>query len=171
MTPLLPIEALTADAFAPFGEVIECRDRAFFMINAGSTRRYHRLADVDTGPADGWPIISLFRASALDYPLRIALLERHPHGSQAFMPLRGQRFLVVVAPPADSPDPRRLRAFLSDGYQGINYARGVWHHALLALNDGDDFLVVDRAGQLPNCDEHRLPEDQVRWLPAPVLEP
>ncbi|WP_278441618.1 ureidoglycolate lyase [Pseudomonas oryzihabitans] len=153
MSRPLRIEPLTAEGFAPFGEVIETADRDWYPINNGSTQRYHALARVETGPADGAAIISIFRARRLDYPLTIAMLERHPHGSQAFVPLRGEPFLVVVAPPAAVPDAGAIRVFRTDGRQGINYHAGVWHHPVLALRDEDEFLIVDRAGSLPNCDE------------------
>jgi len=164
MSRLLAIETLTAEGFAPFGDVIETEGRDWFPINNGSTQRYHALARVETGPADGAAIISIFRARRLEYPLTIAMLERHPHGSQAFVPLRGEPFLVVVAPPAPQPDAQAIRVFRTDGRQGINYHAGVWHHPVLALRDEDEFLIVDRAGELPNCDEFFFPADK-----APVL--
>ncbi|SIS22787.1 ureidoglycolate lyase [Aquipseudomonas alcaligenes] len=154
----LTIEPLTAQAFAPFGEVIEAEGREFFLINSGSTRRYHRQAEVQLGGPEDVAIISLFRATALPMPLRIAMLERHPLGSQAFMPLNGQPFLIVVAPPGESIDAGSIRAFRSNGRQGINYHRGTWHHPVLCLAAEDDFLVIDRAGPGANCDEHFFTE-------------
>lgn len=150
-------QPLTPDTFAPFGDVIDTDGRDYFLINNGNTRRYHALAEVDTGPADGRAIISIFRARAYDYPLPIRMLERHPHGSQAFIPLRGRPFLVVVAPGTDDPDPETIRAFIAQGNQGINYHRGTWHHPVLALADEDEFLVVDRDGERPNCEEYHFP--------------
>jgi ureidoglycolate lyase len=156
----LTIEPLTKDAFAPFGDVIETDGSAHFMINNGSTQRFHRLAEVETAQPDDKAIISIFRAQALPMPLTIAMLERHPLGSQAFMPLLGNPFLVVVAPPAETPDAGSTRAFLADGRQGVNYHAGVWHHPVLALAPQDDFLVIDRSGTGNNCDEHFFDECQ-----------
>lgn len=156
----LNIEPLTREAFAPFGDVIETDGREHFMINNGSTQRFHRLADVQTASADDTAIISIFRADALDMPLTVGMLERHPLGSQAFVPLLGNPFLVVVAPPGDAPVPGLVRAFLSNGRQGVNYHRGVWHHPVLTIEKRDDFLVVDRSGAGNNCDEHYFEEDQ-----------
>ncbi len=164
MTWQLTIEPLTAEGFAPFGDVIETEGRDWFPINNGSTQRFHALAPVETGPADGAAIISIFRARRLQYPLTITMLERHPHGSQAFVPLRGEPFLVVVAPPGPQPDARSIRVFRTDGQQGINYRVGVWHHPVLALRDEDEFLIVDRAGTLPNCDEHFFAADETPTL-------
>lgn len=163
----LTIEPLSKEAFAPFGEVIEAEGSDFFPINNGTTRRYHRLATVETATPEDRAIISLFRARALARPLTIAMLERHPLGSQAFMPLRGQPFLIVVAPPGAAPAPEQVRAFLSDGRQGVNYHRGVWHHPVLAIEPEDDFLVIDRAGPGDNCDEHFFAESERLLLSYP----
>ncbi|WP_151703381.1 ureidoglycolate lyase [Nitrincola alkalilacustris] len=164
MNLLLKPEPLTPAAFAEFGDVIDTDDREFFMINNGSTRRYHRLAEVETGPSDGQAIISIFRAQGLEMPLRIRMLERHPHGSQAFIPLLGRPFLVVVAPKGDEINPADIRAFITHGRQGVNYRSGVWHHPVIALFPEDDFLIVDRTGDLPNCDEHFFPDDTLITL-------
>jgi ureidoglycolate lyase len=166
MNPVLKIEPLSAEAFAPFGEVIETENRDYFMINNGSTRRYHQLTTVDTGAEDGRCIISIFRAKMLDYPLTVSMLERHPNGSQAFIPLKNQAFLIVVATGGETPDEGTLRAFLSNGHQGINYGRAVWHHPVLALDNDDEFLIVDRAGTLANCDERWLEQPRMLSLPA-----
>ncbi|TWI52834.1 ureidoglycolate lyase [Pseudomonas duriflava] len=155
---------LTREAFAPFGDVIETEDRDHFLINNGSTQRFHRLADIDTGPGAGQAIISIFRAQALPLPLRIRMLERHPLGSQAFVPLKGNPFLIVVAPPGEAPAPFDVQVFITNGEQGINYHRGVWHHPVLAVSAVDDFLIVDRAGEGHNCDEYFFNEDIELWL-------
>jgi ureidoglycolate lyase len=148
-------EPLTADAFAPFGDVIEASDRAEVVpINSGWTTRFNELADVVVG--DGRAIISLFRSKPLD-PLVLKVFERHPLGSQAFMPLQGRPYLVAVAPPGDF-EPSHIRVFRAQASQGVNYARGTWHHFLLALEAESDFLVVDREGPGENLDEVELAE-------------
>lgn len=147
----LRIEALCSSAFAPFGDVIEATTAAdHYTINAGFAQRFNNLARLDTNGDGGHPVLSVFRARprALDAAgrLPLALMERHLLGSQAFMPLGGQRFLVVVAPPGDAPSPADLRCFLAAPGQGVNCARGTWHHPLLALDAEGDFLVIDRGG-------------------------
>lgn len=148
----LVVEPLTRGAFAPFGDVIETTGRDYFMINNGSTRRYHNLAvaDVDDGSR---AIISIFQLPA-QLSIDIEMLERHPKGSQAFIPLSGNPYFIVVAPAGDEPDPKAIRAFYAKGNQGINYHKGVWHHPVLVLEDKDQFLIVDRDGEGSNCDEH-----------------
>jgi len=150
------IEPLTREAFAPFGDVIEANDAArHFPINGGTTERYHDLANIEVDAA-GRVIVSIFRAQARALPFTIAMLERHPLGSQAFMPLNRRPYLVAVAARGETFATDDVRVFLARGDQGVNYAAGVWHHPLLALGESGDFLVVDRAGPGANCDEREL---------------
>jgi ureidoglycolate lyase len=161
--PLLAIAPLTGEAFAPFGEVIESEGRAHYLINAGTARRYDDLAGVDVAEFGGQAQISLCRAEPVTLPLRLRVMERHPLSSQAFIPLSGTPFLIVVAPAGgEEPDLRALRAFRSNGRQGINYRRGTWHHPLIALERVSDFLIVDRRGTGPNCDEIPIREQDIR---------
>lgn len=163
MSPLTP-EPLTREAFAPFGDVIEASDAVrHFTINTGNTERYHDLADIDAGP-DGRVIVSIFRGQPRTLPFKVEMMERHPLGSQAFVPLSGRPYLVVVAPAGTAPGAQDLRVFAARGDQGVNYAPGVWHHPLLALDAVSDFLVVDRSGNAPNCDEVQL--DHPGLIPA-----
>jgi ureidoglycolate lyase len=157
MSAWLRPEALTRAAFAPFGDVMQAdADARHFAINGGNTERFHDLARLDMA-ADGQAIVSVFRGQPRALPFDIAMLERHPKGSQAFFPLHARRYLVVVAPAGDTVDPATVRLFVAQPGQGVNYARGVWHHPLLALDAVSDFLVIDYGGPGPNCDEIRLP--------------
>ena len=158
------IEVLTAERFAPFGDVIAADAASrHFPINGGNTERYHDLANLDAGP-DGKLIVSIFRGQPRELPFAVTMLERHPLGSQAFVPLGQQPYLIVVAPAGEAPLPGALRAFLARPGQGVNYAKGVWHHPLLALNEISDFLVIDRSGPGNNCDEITLAEPRFLTL-------
>jgi ureidoglycolate lyase len=161
MRELTP-EPLTAAVFAPFGRVIEASDAAVKLdINQGHAVRYDRLADVDVEEGGGTGAISLFRAQPLAEPV-LKVFERHPLGSQSFVPLGGRPYLVAVAP-AGAFDPAAVRVFRAEGHQGVQYAKGTWHHFLLVLDADSDFLVVDRAGPGDNCDEIALaPGDRIR---------
>jgi len=153
MRELTP-EPLTAEAFAPFGNVIEASDAADRIdINQGHAVRYDALAEADCADGGGHVVLSLFRARPLAEPV-LKVFERHPLGSQSFVPLGGKPYLVAVAP-AGEFYPTAVRVFRADGHQGVHYAKGVWHHFLLVLEDSD-FLVVDRAGPGDNCDEVEL---------------
>ncbi len=148
----LEVKPLTKEAFAPFGDVIETAGTDYFPINNGSTRRYHDLAKVEL-LNDGHALINIFQATPLDYPLSVKMVERHPFGSQAFIPLSGRPYLVLVATAGESVEPTDLKAFLAQPSQGVNYHAGTWHHPVLALEGVSDFLVVDRGGEGHNCDE------------------
>lgn len=144
---------LTRAAFAPFGDVIEAAGAASaYAINAGTTTRFHDLAAIDAAREGGRPVVSIFRAQPRELPLRLHMLERHPLGSQAFVPLGSQPYLLVVAEDPALPP----QAFIARADQGINYRAGTWHHPLLALHAVSDFLVIDRAGPGNNCDEVEL---------------
>lgn len=154
----LPIHPLTREAFAPFGEVIMLDGAKHYPINAGTTERFHALARVDAAAQGGVPVISLFRGQPRPLPLPITVMERHPLGSQAFVPVTqstDDEYLVVVAP-AGEFDETKLKAFMAKGFQGVSYARGVWHHPLIALHRVSDFVIVDRIGEGNNCDEIEL---------------
>ncbi|MGF1659509.1 MAG: ureidoglycolate lyase [Rubrimonas sp.] len=154
MTPVaLRPEPLTAEAFAPFGAVIEATGPAR-SINSGFTDRFHALAFADPGP-EGAAILSIFRGRRR--PPLLGMLERHPLASQAFVPLSPEPWLLAVAPAGlEHPTARDVRLFAARGDQGAQYARGVWHHPLLVLAETQDFLVVDREGQGGNLDEIAL---------------
>ena len=152
----LPIEPLTKQAFAPFGEVIETEGVIPLSINQGYARRFNDLATIDVAAAGGETNISWFVASLRPAPIAIRLMERHPLGSQLFVPLGGVDWLVVVC--ADPRDAATYRAFRATGQQGVNYARNCWHHPLLVLEDASPFLVVDRKGGGDNLEECWLDE-------------
>jgi ureidoglycolate lyase len=147
------VEQLTSKGFAPFGEVIEYpASDSGRLINGGTSIRYDDVAKLDLVRAGGRPLLSLFRTQPCDLPLAITMLERHPLSSQAFIPLSVHPFLVVAAPPAEKIAPDAIRAFRAAPGQGVNYAAGVWHHPLLALEAETDFLVIGRGGDDENCD-------------------
>lgn len=160
-TLTLKAKPLTAQAFAPYGEVIEVSEQVEnFPINNGNTQRYHDLANLQTDP-QGKLIVSIFRGLAHTLPLTVTTMERHPLGSQAFIPTNGNPWLVIVAPAGNPPTAQELKLFYCSGTQGINYATGVWHHPLLALNGTSDFIVIDRSGPGNNCDIIELAEPAI----------
>jgi ureidoglycolate lyase len=149
MTRTLTPRPLTAAAFAPFGQVLDATGD-FRLINAGLCRRFHDRADLDFGP-DGQAGISIFQAEPRALPYSFDLIERHPDGSQAFIPMTQHPFLVIVA---EGPD-ATPQAYLTAPGQGINLARGTWHGVLTPLHAPGLFAVVDRIGPTPNLEEYR----------------
>ena len=135
---------LTAKGFAPFGDVIDSSGEDFITINDGYARKYADLAMIDTQEGGGKTAVHIFVAKKRQFPLKIHMLEKHPFFSQAFIPRDKQPFIVVVAPAHDTPKTEQIKAFISNGEQGVNYARGVWHFPLISLEDDNQFIVVDR---------------------------
>lgn len=145
-------EPLTAEAFAPFGDVLEAEGAPDRIINRGLCGRWHDRARLDFGP-DGRAGLNLFKAEPRRLPYRLDMVERHPRGSQAFVPMSRHPFLVIVAP--DTPEgPGRPRAFVTAAGQAINFHRGTWHGVLTPLHAPGLFAVVDRIGDGANLEEH-----------------
>jgi ureidoglycolate lyase len=149
---------LTSERFAPYGDVVEAAIDRKTAMNAARFERFDNLCNVDIAD-DSKVAVSIARCRiATALPHRIDMVERHPLGSQAFIPLKPYKFIVVVAPPEESVEVSDLRAFVTNGRQGVNYHRGTWHMPLIAFDAGQEFLIVDRAPGSPNCDEHSLDE-------------
>jgi ureidoglycolate lyase len=148
-------EPLTPDAFAPFGDVLDASGAPDRLINQGLCGRFHDRARLDFGV--GRAGISIFKAEPRALPYRLDLVERHPLGSQAFLPLSLDPFLVIVAE-GQEPRPGLIRAFLTAPGQGINLLRNCWHGVLTPLHAPGLFAVVDRIGEGPNLEEYWLPE-------------
>ncbi|CUH82601.1 ureidoglycolate lyase [Tropicibacter naphthalenivorans] len=149
---------LTRAAFAPFGDVLDIAGDPDKIINQGLCGRYHDRAQLDFGP-EGRAGISLFNAEARALPYTLDLVERHPDGSQAFLPMHQNEWLVIVAEAGETPGP--IHAFVAAPGQGINFHRGTWHGVLTPLHAPGLFAVVDRIGDTANLEEH--------WLDTPVL--
>ena len=158
----ITIEPLTPEAFAPFGDVLDTAGAPDKMINQGLCGRYNDRATLDFG--DGRAGISVFDAEPRALPMGLDMVERHPDGSQAFVPMSRKPFLVIVAPD-EGGRPGRPRAFRTAPGQAVNYHRGTWHGVLTPLIGPGIFAVVDRIGSGANLEEH--------WFDTPyrVVEP
>jgi ureidoglycolate lyase len=162
MTKLLTLKAkaLTQEAFEPFGDVIQEEGANSYKINRGSTLRIHDLCAVKT-KSRGRVLVNFFQAlDTVSLPYTPAIMECHPLGSQAFIPRSKARFLILVAPPADEPEPHLMQAFVTDGLQGVNYDPGVWHLPLASFELAT-YVVVDRGGPGENLREFELAEDHI----------
>lgn len=149
----LPAEQLTAENFAPFGEVIEIGHRDPLASADGFLEAYQDLAQIDVSAKDGRPQLNLLRATPRKLPLQIQALERYHLSTRTIMPLLFYPFMIIVAPAGSSVDTGALRAFVSDGQQGVNITRGIWQHPLIALKRRMNFITIDRAGPGRNREE------------------
>ena len=150
---------LTTDAFAPFGDILDAHGAPDKMINQGCCGRYHDRARLSFGER-GRAGVSIFKGDICKFPIKIELVERHPDGSQAFIPMSENPFLVVVAPDDDGT-PQAPQAFLTAPGQAINFHRNIWHGVLTPLTEPGLFAVIDRIGNTPNLEEH--------WYETPYI--
>jgi ureidoglycolate lyase len=148
---VLPVRPLSADAFAAYGDIIAPPANGGRSINAGTTIRYDDVALLDLCADGGRAQMSVFASTSRDLPFDCAALERHPLSTQAFIPLGHSPMLVIVAAGDDVPDADTCAAFVTDGRQGVNFHRNLWHHPLVALAGDATFVVVGRAGS-PNVE-------------------
>jgi len=161
--PLLPVP-LTAASFVPFGDVIETAGNDSYPINNGNCRRFHNVSQpvIDTSGAAG---ISLFEAKHYPFPISLTLLERHPLGSQAFLPMSDKPFLVIVASD-NNGKPDTPLVFITNGKQGVSYSKNTWHGVLTPIDQPALFAVVDYIGSENNLEEYDLPKPYVISQPV-----
>jgi ureidoglycolate lyase len=156
----LAVAPLSRDTFHPFGDVLDAAGASDYTANGGAAQVFRDRAKADYDAEGGRICFNVVRTAPRTLPLRIELLERHPLSSQLFSPLASDDWLVVVAP-SGTLRPEAIVAFQARPDQAVSYARGVWHHPLIALHRSADFLVVDRAGEGSNL--------EIEHLAAPLL--
>ncbi|GJE38977.1 ureidoglycolate lyase [Methylobacterium persicinum] len=161
---LLTARPLTAEGFAPFGSVIDRAGTPPRPMNAGMARRFHDLAEIRVAGEGARAVVGLVEAQPYPLPLVFRLVERHPLGSQAFIPLNAAPFLVVTCPD-EAGRPGRPQAFLTAPWQGVCYAPGTWHGVLTPFGQAQDFVVVDRGGAGANLEEFVYDEPWTVALP------
>jgi len=140
---------ISKENFKKFGDMITTDDIKPLEINDGYAKRYDGIANLDAKKDSGESIISIFSALKRSFPMKIDMMEKHPLGSQAFIPMKETTFLAFVAPEADKPDLNKVEAFIIPKGVGVNYNAGIWHFPLIAT-ENMNFLVVDRKGSGDN---------------------
>ena len=160
MTIAITPKKITRENFAKFGELITTEDIKPISINDGYAKRFDGIANLDTLKNNGETTISIFSAVKRTFPMNIDMMEQHPLGSQAFIPMKETTFLSFVAPNTDKPDLNKVEAFIIPPGLGINYKTGTWHFPLIATEDMN-FLVIDRKGSGDNLKIHKLKKNQV----------
>jgi ureidoglycolate lyase len=151
---------ITKENFSKFGDMITTKDIKPLEINSGYAKRFDGIAHIDTSKDSGETIISIFSALKRSFPMKIDMMEKHPLGSQAFVPMKETTFLVFVAPKGNKPDLNKIEAFIVPPGIGVNYNPGTWHFPLIATEDMN-FLVVDRKGSGDNLVIENLDKEKV----------
>ena len=152
--------SITKDNFSQFGDVISTKDIKPIEINNGYAKRYDGIANLNTSKDNGVTTISIFSALKRNFPMKIDMMEKHPLGSQAFIPMKETTFLAFVAPNGDKPDLNKIEAFIIPPGIGINYKPGTWHFPLISTEDMN-FLVVDRKGPGDNLVIKNLDKENI----------
>ena len=151
---------ITKENFSKFGDMITTENIKPIKINNGYAKRFDEIAKLDTSSENGETTISIFSALKRSFPMKIDMMEKHPLGSQAFIPMKETTFLVLVAPENDKPDLNKIESFIVPSGVGINYKPGVWHFPLIATEDMN-FLVVDRKGAGENLVIENLEKEEI----------
>jgi len=151
---------ITRINFAAYGDLISSDDIKPMDINAGYAKRFDDLTNISTSKDGGKTIVSIFSALKRNFPMKIDMMEKHPLGSQAFIPMKETTFLCFVAPPGESPEIDKIQSFIIPPKTGINYKPGIWHFPLISTED-TDFLVIDRKGNGENIVIHKFDKEKV----------
>jgi len=151
---------ITKENFVKFGDVISTENVQCLDINNGYAKRFDNLANINTSKNEGKTIVSIFSALKRTFPMKIDMMEKHPLGSQAFIPMKETTFLSFVAPPAESPDISKIQSFIIPPKIGINYKPGIWHFPLISTED-TNFLVIDRKGIDENLIIHKFEKENI----------
>ena len=151
---------INKENFKKFGDMITTTDIKPIEINEGYAKRFDGIANLDTSKDNGETTISIFSALKRSFPMKIDMMEKHPLGSQAFIPMKQTTFLVLVAPEGNKPDLNKIEAFIVPPEIGVNYNPGIWHFPLIATEDMN-FLVVDRKGSGDNLVIENIEKEEI----------
>jgi len=151
---------ITKQNFSKFGDMITTADIKPIEINEGYAKRFDGIANLNTSKDNGETTICIFSALKRSFPMKIDMMEKHPLGSQAFIPMKQTTFLVLVAPEGNKPDLSKIEAFIIPPEIGVNYKPGTWHFPLIATEDMN-FLVVDRKGSGDNLVIENIEKEEV----------
>ena len=160
MEKIIKPTKITRTNFATYGDLISSDNIKPMDINVGYAKRFDNLANINTSKDGGKTIVSIFSALKRNFPMKIDMMEKHPLGSQAFIPMKETTFLCFVAPPGESPEINKIQSFIIPPKTGINYKPGIWHFPLISTED-TDFLVIDRKGNSENLVIHKFDKEKV----------
>ena len=146
--------------FKKFGQIIDASKKKYFRINNGYAKRYDNLGKIDTSSKKGKTIVSIFSAKKRRFPMKVDMMEKHPLGSQAFVPMKETSFFVFVAPKGDRPNLKKIESFKIPKQTGINLNPGIWHFPLISIKNMN-FLVIDRKGKGNNLIIHKFRKENI----------
>ena len=151
---------INKENFSKYGELVSTEGLKSIDINNGYAKRFDEAVKLDTRQDRGETTISIFSAVKRTFPMKIDMMEQHPLGSQAFIPMKETTFLVLVAPKGEKPDLNKIESFVVPPGIGINYKAGTWHFPLISTEDMN-FLIIDRKGSGNNLKIQNFDKDQI----------
>ena len=157
---VIKAKKITKKNFSKFGQLIDTSKKNPININDGYAKRFNDLINIDTSKKNGKAIVSIFKAKKRRFPMKIDMMEKHPLGSQAFIPMDDTKFLVFVAPRGNKPNINKIQSFVVPKQTGINYNAGIWHFPLISMKNMN-FLVVDRKGKGNNLVIYKFKKDKI----------
>ena len=160
MKIIIEPKPINKENFSKFGDMITTENIRPVEINNGYAKRFDDIAKVDTSNNNGETTISIFSALKRSFPMKIDMMEKHPLGSQAFIPMKETTFLTLVAPEGEKLEIDKIESFIVPKGKGVNYKTGVWHFPLISTEDMD-FLVVDRKGSGENLIIENLNREEI----------
>ena len=160
MEKIIKAIRISKSNFATYGDLISTQDINPMDINAGYAKRFDNLADLNTSKDGGKTIVSIFSSLKRTFPMKIDMMEKHPLGSQAFIPMKETTFLTFVAPTGKFPEINKIQSFIVPPKTGINYKPGIWHFPLISTED-TNFIVIDRKGSCENLIIHKFEKEKI----------
>ena len=160
MEAIIKPTEITRENFSAYGDLISSDSIKPININSGYAKRFDDLAKINTSKDKGETVVSIFSALKRSFPMKIDMMEKHPLGSQAFIPMKETIFLSFVAPPGDVPEISKIQSFIIPPKMGINYKPGIWHFPLISTED-TNFLVIDRKGNNENLTIHKFEKEEI----------
>ena len=160
MKTIIKPKKISKQNFKKFGDLIDTKKKKFISINNGYAKRFDNLGNINTSKLKGVSIMSIFSAKRRSFPMNIKMMEKHPLGSQAFIPMNDASFIIFVAPKGEKPKINKIESFIVPKQTGINYKPGIWHFPLIALKNMN-FLVIDRKGKGNNLIIHNFKKEKI----------
>ena len=160
MKIIIKPKKITRKNFQKFGDLISVKKKKSININNGYAKRFDNLCRINTASKKGKTIMSIFSAKKRKFPMNIKMMEKHPLGSQAFVPMNETTFLVFVAPKGKRPNTKKIESFIVPKQTGINYKPGIWHFPLISSKNMN-FLVIDRKGIGNNLVIHNFKNEKI----------
>ena len=157
---VIKAKKITKKKFSKFGQLIDTSKKNPININDGYAKRFDNLGNINTSKLKGSSIVSIFSAKKRLFPMYIKMMEKHPLGSQAFIPMNDTSFLIFVAPKGKKPNINKIESFIVPKQTGINYRPGIWHFPLISLKNMN-FLVIDRKGKGNNLIIHKFKKEKI----------